>query len=171
MAETAQQYTARILSYSAGKNPLKIQEATPKVLKRLLKGLKKSELTKRNPNGKWSVAEILAHLSEGEIVMGYRIRYIINSNGSPIQAYDQNSWVQNSFFLKNHPKEALELFEVLRKHNLALLRSLPKKHWTSYGMHSERGKESIEKLVKLMAGHDLNHIKGMNDTVRAIRKR
>jgi DinB superfamily len=169
MTETFQQYTARLLNYSAGKNALEIQKTTPKKLKRLLKGLKKNQIMARR-NGKWSIAEILAHLSEGEMVTGYRLRTIISSSGTPIQAYDQDSWVGNSFYLKKHPEEALELFEVLRKHNLALLQSLPKKLWNSYGMHAERGKESIEKIVKLVAGHDLNHLKGITETIRKIRK-
>jgi hypothetical protein len=30
--------------------------------------------------------------------------------------------------------------------------------WKQYGMHSERGKESIEHIVRMFAGHDVNHL-------------
>lgn len=170
MAETFKQYTSRLLSYSSGKNPIQIQQSTPEKVKRLLKGLKKSQILKRHSAGKWSIAEILAHLSEGEIVVAYRLRTIINSNGTPIQAYDQNSWVNNSFYLKHHPKEALDLFTVIRKNNVALLKSLPKKFLDFHGIHSERGKESVAHIMNMVAGHDINHLRGISETIRQIRK-
>lgn len=170
MAETFKQYTSRLLSYSEGKNPLQIQQSTPEKLKRLLKGLKKNQLLKRYSTGKWSIAEILAHLSEGEIVVAYRLRTIVNSNGTPIQAYDQNSWVSNSFYLKRHPEEALQLFTVMRKNNVAFLKSLPKKFLDFHGIHSERGKESVGRIMNMVAGHDINHLRGITDSIQKIRK-
>ena len=102
MQETIDQYRSRLLSYSKGKDALKVQKAMPDKLERLLKGLKKNQLTKRLTPGKWSLAEVLSHLSEGELVYAYRLRTILNKNGTSIQAYDQDSWVRNSFYLKNH---------------------------------------------------------------------
>ncbi len=90
MIETAQQYIARLLSYSKGKDALKVQKTTPDKVSRLLKGLKKGQMTKRYFPGKWSVAEVLCHLSEGEIVYGYRLRTVISSSGTKIQAYDRS---------------------------------------------------------------------------------
>lgn len=171
MAETVQQYIARLLSYSKGKDALRVQKSTPDKVARLLRGLKKSQMMKRYFPGKWSVAEVLCHLSEGELVYGYRLRTIINSSGTKIQAYDQNSWVQNSFYLKRHPEEALQLFKTLRKNNVAFLQSIPKKMWNSFGIHSERGKETIERMAKMLAGHDLNHLRAIEQTVKKVRGR
>jgi hypothetical protein len=47
---------------------------------------------------------------------------------------------------------------VVRGANLALLKSLTPEEWKHYGMHSERGQETIEHIVRLYAGHDLNHL-------------
>jgi len=47
----------------------------------------------------------------------------------------------------------------LRENNLRLLKRIPKTAWENYGMHSERGQESIEHIVKMMAGHDINHVR------------
>jgi hypothetical protein len=35
---------------------------------------------------------------------------------------------------------------------------LKPEQWKHYGIHSERGQETIEKVAKMFAGHDLNHI-------------
>jgi len=47
---------------------------------------------------------------------------------------------------------------VLRENNLAMLRALPRELWENYGMHAERGKETIAHLARMFAGHDTNHI-------------
>jgi hypothetical protein len=39
-----------------------------------------------------------------------------------------------------------------------MLKSVPKKLWENHGMHSERGKETIAHIVRMFAGHDLNHL-------------
>jgi hypothetical protein len=39
-----------------------------------------------------------------------------------------------------------------------LLKSLSPEQWKHYGMHAERGQESIEQIVRLLAGHDINHL-------------
>lgn len=56
------------------------------------------------------------------------------------------------------PKVSLETFRQLRENNLRMLKALPKDLWQNYGMHEERGKESISHLVGMFAGHDLNHL-------------
>ena len=45
-----------------------------------------------------------------------------------------------------------------REAHLGLLKSLTADQWKHYGMHAERGQESIEHMVRLLAGHDLNHL-------------
>jgi hypothetical protein len=158
MQETPQQYTQRILAHSQGKNPLRVQKATAGKLARLIQRLGKKQLTKRSAPGKWSIAEILAHLADAELVVGYRMRLILASNGTAIQAFDQDAWAQTFSYARRDPKVSLQTFRALREINLKLLSSVPRKLWENYGQHEERGKESIAHLVKMMAGHDLNHI-------------
>jgi len=158
MQETARQYTQRITSHVEGKEPLKVQQATAKRLEQLTKGADRKKLTKRPAPDKWSVAEIMAHLADAELVSGWRLRSILSSNGTAVQAFDQNAWATTFNYAERDPKASLEVFRVVRETNLALLKAIPKDLWDNYGMHAERGKETITHLVKMYAGHDLNHL-------------
>src|ERR1700675_4678043 len=93
MKETPQEYTKRMLANVDGQESLKVQAATPKKLKRLIKGVPAGKLRKRPAPGKWSVAEILAHLADGEIAVGWRMRATLGAPGTPVVAFDQDSWV------------------------------------------------------------------------------
>jgi uncharacterized damage-inducible protein DinB len=158
MQETAQQYIQRILGHVEGQNPMRVQRETPKKLAKLVKPLSKKQLLRRPAPDKWSVAEILAHLADTELVGGWRMRLILGSNGVPIQPFDQDVWAETLGYAQRDPKVSLETFRVMREANLAMLRSLPSNLWENYGMHQERGKETITHIVRMFAGHDLNHI-------------
>ena len=159
MPETPQQYTERILAHAQGQDPIKVQSTTNKKLARLIKGVPTAKLRKRPAPEKWSAAEILAHLADVEIVVGWRMRSILGAPGTPVQAFDQNAWVMSAHYEKRDPRKSLEQHRVLREANLALLKSLSAEQWKHYGQHAERGQESIEHIVGMIAGHDINHIR------------
>jgi hypothetical protein len=170
MNETPQQYTQRILGYVEGKQPLEVQASTPGKLERLIKGLSVTKLRERPAADRWSVSEIVAHLADAEIVTGFRMRLILGAPGGPIAAYDQNSWVTSGHYEKRDPLKSVEQFRVLREANLALLESLTPEQWKHYGMHSERGQETMELIVRMAAGHDINHLQQIERILPAKRK-
>jgi uncharacterized damage-inducible protein DinB len=166
MQETPQQYTQRILNYSSGKNALRVQQTTPGKLAALTRRLSPRQLKQRPAPGKWSIAEILAHLADAELVIGFRMRRILASNGTAIMAFDQDAWAETFNYGRSDPKTSLETFRALRENNLRLLKSVPKPLWENYGMHQERGKETVDHIVQMMAGHDLNHVAQVETMVK-----
>ena len=169
MQETPQQYTDRLLSYSEGKEPMRLQQEAPKKLAGLVKGKNKKQLARRPDPGKWSIAEIMAHLADSEIVIGWRLRQVLSNNGIPLQAYDQDAWATTFDYAHRDPKESLEVYRVLREANLALLKAAPRQLWENYGVHQERGNESIEHIVRMIAGHDLNHLQQVERILKGTR--
>jgi uncharacterized damage-inducible protein DinB len=167
MQETPQQYTARMLSLLGDKDPYKIQQATAKKLAAAIKGLDKKKLNKRPAPGKWAINEILAHLVDAEVVGSWRMRIILNQNGAPIHAFDQDIWATTFNYQKSDVNKSLETFRVLRENNLAMLKKVPKELWENYGEHTERGRETISHIVRMFAGHDLNHLGQIEQIAKA----
>jgi DinB superfamily len=167
MQETPQEYIQRILGQLDGQDPLKVQTATPKKIERLIKGVPAAKLRKKPAPGKWSVAEILAHLADCEIVTSWRVRQILGAPGTPIQAFDQDSWAAAGHYEKRDPRKSFEQFAAARSGNVVLLKSLTPEQWKHHGMHAERGMETIERILQMMAGHDINHVKQIEKLVAA----
>lgn len=170
MSESAQQYTQRILANSAGEDPIKLQAATNKKLTRIVDTFSPARLRKRPAPTKWSVAEILAHLADVEIVIGWRIRSILGEPGTPVQPFNQDAWAIAGHYDKRDPRKSIELHRALREANLALLKSLSPDQWKHYGQHAERGQESIEHIVRMVAGHDINHLHQIERILTPTRK-
>lgn len=88
MQETAPQYIERILGYVEGQDAIKVQRSTAAKLKKLIHGLTPKQLKRKSEPGNWSIAEILAHLADAEIVASWRMRSVLGANGTAIQPFD-----------------------------------------------------------------------------------
>jgi hypothetical protein len=171
VSETAQQYTSRLLSYSAGNDSLQLQQSAPDKIAALIDGRSREELSRVPAPGRWSVAQILAHLADAELVIGWRLRQILSKNEVPIEAYDQDLWANTFNYADRDPQQSLATYRALRQANLVLVNSVDRKLWDNYGKHAERGNESIHHMVKMTAGHDLNHIRQIEELVGGTRSR
>jgi uncharacterized damage-inducible protein DinB len=171
MPETTQEYIQRILGYIEGEDALKVQGVTVSKLARLIRGLTPKQLKWQPEPGKWSIAEILAHLADTEIVASWRMRSVLGENGTTIQAYDQNAWAAVFQYRKRDAKVSLALFRALRENNRAMLKSIPRESWDNYGMHQERGKETLSHLTRMFAGHDANHVLQVEQIVQQLKKK
>lgn len=166
LGETMEEYKARILRYAAGADPLVLQARAPDILAALVEGLSAEGLSHRPAPGKWCIREIAAHLADDELVGAYRIRLILSAPGTPIQAFDQDIWARTGRYGESELDESLTLFRTLRWANLKLLRSLTDPEWNQFGIHAERGKESLRDIAMYFAGHDINHFR----QIEAIRR-
>ena len=159
MAETFAEYAQRIRSYLGGKDPMQSLQQAAAELANLVQNLPES-VAKRSPElGKWSIAEITAHLADTELAAGYRFRAIAGGDdGVPLVGYDQDLWARAGNYGAAKIEDSLKTFLAIREANLRYLKALPESSWNKYGLHSERGRETLRDLVQLTAGHDLNHI-------------
>jgi tRNA-binding protein len=158
MAETFQEYTARLLSLSDGLDPFAVLVGTPGRIGALIAGRGVEELQWRPADGRWSIAQLVSHLADADIVFAYRARMILSAPGRPIEAYDQNDWVASQHAERSDAHASLALFRALRLSTVRLLRSLTEEELDRYGVHAERGRESLRHLLALHAGHDRNHL-------------
>jgi DinB superfamily len=156
--ETPSQYVQRILSNVEGKDPLEVLGATAVRLRTVVQDSPAELLGRRPSPDKWSPVEIIAHLADVEIVMSWRMRSILAHDGVSIQPFDQDEWVTNLRYEASDPAESVELFEAARTANLRLLRRVDPNQLEHHGMHPERGRETVAHIIRLLAGHDLNHL-------------
>ncbi len=170
MQETAQQYVGRILGHVEGQDAIKVQKATAAKLKRLTRGLTPKQLRWQAEPGRWSIAEVVAHLADVEIAASWRMRSIIGCDGVTTQPFDQDIWASVFEYRNRDVKKSIEVFRVLRENNLSMLKALPRDAWERHGMHLERGKETITHLTRMFAGHDTNHVLQIERIVAQLKK-
>jgi len=152
VTETFQEYSARLLSYSSDKDPLAVLASTPARIGALIAGRGAQDLQWSPAPARWSVAQIVAHLSDAEVVGAYRFRMVLAQSGTPLQAFDQNAWAREMKYERRDAHASLALFAAVRRSLLPLLDGLGDAELERYGMHAERGKESVRHLIALYGG-------------------
>jgi hypothetical protein len=156
-AEHATAYVAAVLDLVGDRDPLSVMRETIDVLPQAIAGLSPQQLRRPERPGKWSVAQVLQHLADSEIVTAWRIRLILAQDRPPLTGYDQDLWADRLGYADADPLAALELFTVVRRANLRLHERATPEDLNRVGLHVERGEESIGHLRRLAAGHDLLH--------------
>jgi len=121
------EYVRKIDGYRAGRPPLPLMRVGPAKIARAIQGLRSAQLRKRPAPGKWSIAEILGHLVDTEVVYGYRYRLALSQPGVPIPGYDQATWALALRHRERNPARLMEQIATLRKINLDLIESMPQR--------------------------------------------
>jgi tRNA-binding protein len=163
--ESPQAYITRILANVGDEDAWTVIASTGRRLRELIAGRTVDDLSHTPEPGRWSVVQILAHLADAEVVAGWRLRSILACDGVPLQPFDQDAWAATFRYADTDPFESCQLFEVNRAALLALLRRVDRTRYANYGMHAERGRETIAHLIRLYAGHDLNHLRQIEGLV------
>jgi hypothetical protein len=141
-----------------------ILSETPGLLAELAESLGPVRLKTAPAPGKWTPAQIFAHLADCELAFGYRLRQTLAQDPAKypaeaahvIQPFDQDRWAAHYHVIS--AQEALAAFNALREWNLILIRNAPAHAGTIPVNHPERGAMTFQTIVETMAGHDINHL-------------
>jgi uncharacterized damage-inducible protein DinB len=166
--EEAQEYTAALLGLVEDRNPLEVLQQTDSKLRAAIAGADDERLGRPEAAGKWSVRQVLAHLVDSDIVLGWRFRMILAHDRPEIQGYDQDLWAGRLHYDETDPTLALATFGVLRRWNLSLLARASAEDLARVGVHSERGEESVAHLIRMYAGHDTLHLRQIARILHAV---
>ena len=149
-------YRERILGLLGDRNPIESLEASAKRVEETAHRLGESGLARSYGPGKWTGKQILAHLADAEVAIGFRVRQVLAEANHHIQGFDEAAWARR--YEDVDAEAALRSFVAVRRWNLALLRRLPPEDLGREAIHPDRGPETLATIVKLLAGHDLNHL-------------
>jgi hypothetical protein len=133
-----------------------ILSTSPGSIASLLEAIGPSSAATEPAPGKWSAAEIVAHLADCETVFAFRLRQTLAEDGPVIQPFDQDKWAAT--YKGIGAEEALQVFTALRKWNLGLIAKALPAAADRPVTHPERGTMTFLTIVETMAGHDLNHL-------------
>lgn len=156
--EQGKAYTSAVLGLLGDRKPLDVLQKTEGALRAAIAGLSRQQLVKPEAPDKWSIAQVLQHYADSDLVWGWRLRMVLSHDRPQITGYDQDAWANRLGYADADPQQALQDFSVLRGANLRLIQRASPADLQRVGVHSERGEESVAHMMRLYAGHDLLHL-------------
>jgi uncharacterized damage-inducible protein DinB len=112
---------------------------------------------RRYADGKWSVKEVLGHLSDAERVFSYRLTRIARGDSTPLAGFDENAWAKTAPHGRRHLSDVVNELIAVRRSTLALIHSLDQPMLENIGV-ANNNPVSARAICWILAGHSQHHL-------------
>jgi hypothetical protein len=124
----------------------------------LLAGCSERDGNFRYAPEKWSVKEVIGHLSDTERIFTYRALRIARGDATPLSGFEQDDYVRESGSGRRELRDLAEEFAAVRSSSIALYRSLNEESWKRRGS-ANKNEVTVRALAFISAGHEVHHRK------------
>src|SRR5580692_4019109 len=149
-------FYASYISKVPGTDVLGVLESQRLQMLHLFSGRSERDGSFRYAPGKWTVKEVLGHITDTERIFTYRALRIARGDQTPLPGFEQDDYVRNGGFNERPLASLVEEFAHVRSASLALFRSLGPEAWLRRGTAS-KNEVSVRALAFITAGHELHH--------------
>ena len=106
--------------------------------------------------GKWTIKEIVQHISDNERVQAYRALRLARNDKTPLPGYDENVFAANVHPADRQLDDLLEEFSVVRRSNIILFKSFNEEAQKRTGL-CNNVTIPVLALGFVLVGHQLHH--------------
>ena len=124
----------------------------------LLGNLTDAQAAHRYAPDKWSIKQIVGHITDAERVFAYRILSIARGETKPLPGFDQEPYVVNGGFDGRTMSDLAEELATVRRANVMMMRALSDEAWRRLGTASENP-VSVRAIAHIMLGHERHHLR------------
>ena len=155
-------YYERYVSLVPDADPVETLERQGAETLALLRGLSEEQGAHRYEPGKWSVKQLVGHVSDGERIFSYRALAFARGDLQALPGMEQDEWVAGVDFDARTLSSLADEFETVRAATLHLLRHLSPEAWARRGTAS--GNEvTVRALAYVIAGHEAHHVRVLRE--------
>lgn len=158
LIEEFPEYTRSYIQLIPEGNIVDLLEAQKTETLRLLSDITEAETKYRYAEGKWSLREVIGHLTDTERIMAYRLLCISRGDQTPLSGFSENDYVKEGCYHLRSLSELLEDYQTVRRSTLSLMKGVPQSGWGRTGIANSY-KISAAIIPYMIAGHELHHIK------------
>lgn len=152
-----QKYIQRYLDLIPSENWLKEMEKSGEKTVAIYSKLSEEQSRFSYAEGKWTLKELLLHLSDTERVFQYRILAIARGDQNELPGFDEDLYSNQSFASDRSLNSLIEEYKLIRKSSLILLETMNPSALGNIGK-ANGNQISAETIGKLIVGHNLHHL-------------
>jgi hypothetical protein len=124
--------------------------------KLLLENVTEEQGRFRYAPGKWSIKEVVGHMTDTERIMAYRLLCIARGETVSLPGFDESVYVSHASFNEQTIEKLLEHFSVVRQSTLILMESLAEESWLRRGLANNTD-VTVRGVAYIIAGHAIHH--------------
>ena len=123
----------------------------------LLGALTEEKTSYRYAPGKWSIKQIIGHMTDHERIMTYRALRFSRNDKTLLPGYDQQLFVDNSRFDEQSLSQLIQDFDNVRNATISFMNSLSPEQLSLTGT-AWKYELTVEEFLKATIGHELHHM-------------
>ncbi len=140
----------------------------PRLLREAVRGMSREQWLARPIAGKWSTLEVVCHLADFEPIFADRMKRVIAEERPRLMGADEKHFAAALAYHERDAEEELALIEHTRSQMARILRTLPAEALQRTGVHSERGRITLEQLLALVTEHIPHHVRFIQEKRQAL---
>lgn len=125
---------------------------------RLIASLDDARASYRYAEGKWSVKQVIGHVTDAERVFGYRALCISRGDKNSLPGFDEQEYMRLANFDDWRIGDLAESYALVRRSNIVMFRNLPDEAWDRRGIANNSG-ITVRALAYVIVGHERHHLK------------
>jgi DinB superfamily len=123
----------------------------------LLRSIPEDQADSRYAPDKWSIKEVVGHISDCERIFAYRALRFARNDPSQQPGFEHNDYVRYAGFGNLALADLASEFECVRHASVHLFKSLADEAWLRVG-NANGADLSVRALAHIIAGHELHHV-------------
>ncbi len=123
----------------------------------LLRSLPETKAAFRYAPLKWSIKEVVGHLSDAERIFADRALRFARKDETPLPGFEENDYVRNGSFDACSLADLADGFESVRRSTVFLFKQLNGEASARRGK-ANNGEISVRALAYVIAGHEMHHM-------------
>ncbi len=131
----------------------------PAELRAAVAGMTREQLVARPVPGRWSTLEVVAHLADFEPIFVERFKRVLALDEPPLLlAADEERFIKALRYHDRDAAEELAVIDATRASAARLIRGLSPAGLARTGVHSLKGLQTLEQIVRTATGHIAHHV-------------
>jgi len=152
-----QKYIQRYLDLIPSENWLEELKRSKEKTAEIYSSLTEEQSLFAYAEGKWTLKEVLLHLTDTERVFQYRILAIARGEQKDLPGFDEELYADQSFANERSLSSLLEEYQLVRKSSQILLETVNSSALKNVGT-ANGNQISAEAIGKLIVGHNIHHL-------------
>lgn len=150
------EYYGKYIAKVPGADVVETLESERLHMSRLFAGRSERDGNFRYAPDKWTIKELLGHVTDAERIFTYRALRIGRGDETPLASFEQDDYVKNGGFSSRTLAGLVEEFDTVRGASISLFRSFDDPAWRRRGVASQKP-VTVRALGFITAGHQIHH--------------
>ena len=150
------EFYASYISKVPGSDVLSVLESQRLQMLQLFAGRSERDGGFRYAPGKWTVKEVLGHITDTERIFTYRALRFARADQTPLPGFEQDDYVRSGAFGDRTLAGLIEEFAAVRGASIGLFRSFGEEVWPRRGSANKK-EMTVRALAFITAGHQMHH--------------